>query len=157
MDTRRIEMKNLLVALALTVAVMPCAMAQSGLVTLPSKYSVADTTDRLEAAVKSEPGFLVFGRMDYQAIAATQNAKVRPSQLLLFGRGGGVQPLLSAAPTLAIDLPLKALVWEDESGKVWVSHNTAEFLKDRHSALGVDKFLKQITDRTASFVKKAIE
>ena len=150
-------MKSLLVALALTIGIAPCAIAQSGLVTLPSKYSVVDTTDRLEAAVKSEPGFLIFGRMDYQAIAATQSAKVRPSQLLLFGRGGGVQPLLSAAPTLGIDLPLKALVWEDENGKVWVSYNTAEFLKDRHSAQGVDKFLKQITERTASFVRQAIE
>src|SRR5579862_9764084 len=154
-------MKTLLFALALALAlttfIAPCAVAQSGLVTVPSKYSVAETTDRLEAAVKSEPGFLIFGRIDYVAIAATQSAKIRPSQLLLFGRGGALQALLSAAPTLAIDLPLKALVWEGESGKVWVSYNTAEFLKDRHSARGVDDVLKQITDRTASFVKKAID
>jgi uncharacterized protein (DUF302 family) len=64
---------------------------------------------------------------------------------------------LRRPPTLAIDLPLKALVWEDESGKVWVSHNSAEFLKDRHSAQAVDKLLKRLTDRTASFVKHAIE
>jgi uncharacterized protein (DUF302 family) len=76
---------------------------------------------------------------------------------LLFGRGRAVQTLLSAAPTLGIDLPLKALVWEDENGRAWVSYNTAEFLKDRHSAQGVEKLLKQITDRTASFVRKAID
>jgi uncharacterized protein (DUF302 family) len=58
---------------------------------------------------------------------------------------------------LGIDLPLKALVWEDENGRAWVSYNTAEFLKDRHSAQGVEKLLKQITDRTASFVRKAID
>ena len=150
-------MKTLFIAFAFTMAIAPCAVAQSGLVTLPSKYSVADTTDKLEAAVKSEPDFLIFGRVDYSAIAAAQSAKVRPSQLLLFGRGRAVQILLSAAPTLAIDLPLKALVWEDGSGKVWVSHNTAEFLKDRHSVQGIDNLLKQITDRTASFVRKAIE
>ena len=79
------------------------------------------------------------------------------NQLLLFGRGRALQPLLSVAPTLAIDLPLKALVWEDGSGKVWISYNTAEFLIDRHAAQEIDKVLKQITDRTASFVKKAIE
>jgi uncharacterized protein (DUF302 family) len=150
-------MKSLLVALALAIAIAPCAMAQSGLVTLPSKYSVADTASWLEAAVESEPGFLIFGRIAYHDIAASQGVKVRPSQLLLFGRGRAVQHLLSAAPTLGIDLPLKALVWEDENGKVWVSHNTAEFLRDRHSAQGVDNLLKQLTDRTASFVKKAIE
>ncbi|HLX80563.1 MAG TPA: DUF302 domain-containing protein [Burkholderiales bacterium] len=115
-------MKTLLFALALALAlttfIAPCAVAQSGLVTVPSKYSVAETTDRLEAAVKSEPGFLIFGRIDYVAIAATQSAKIRPSQLLLFGRGGALQSLLSAAPTLALDLPLKALVWEGEGGKV---------------------------------------
>ena len=139
------------------MVITPCAVAQSGLVTLPSKYSVADTTDKLEAAVKSEPDFLIFGRIDYSAIAAAQSAKVRPTQLLLFGRGRALQSLLSAAPTLAIDLPLKALVWEDGSGKVWISYNTAEFLIDRHAAQGIDNVLKQITDRTASFVKKAIE
>ncbi len=151
-------MKALLFALALvTTFIAPCAVAQSGLVTVPSKYSVMETTDRLEAAVKSEPGFLIFGRIDYVAIAATQAAKVKPSQLLLFGRGNALQSLLSVAPTLALDLPLKALVWEGEGGKVWVSYNTAEFLKDRHSAQGVDSVLKQITERTASFVNKAID
>jgi uncharacterized protein (DUF302 family) len=150
-------MKTLLVALAFSIAIAPCAMAQSGLVTLPSKYSAAETSDRLEVAVKSEPDFLIFGRVDYHAIAAAQGAKVRPSRLLLFGRGRAVQTLLSAAPTLGIDLPLKALVWEDENGRAWVSYNTAEFLKDRHSAQGVEKLLKQITDRTASFVRKAID
>jgi uncharacterized protein (DUF302 family) len=150
-------MKTLLVALALNIAILPCAVAQSGLVTLPSKYSAAETSNRLEVAVKSEPGFLIFGRVDYHAIAAAQGAKMRPSQLLLFGRGRAVQTLLSAAPTLGIDLPLKALVWEDENGKVWVSYNAADFLKDRHSAQGIEKLLNQITERTASFAKKAID
>jgi uncharacterized protein (DUF302 family) len=150
-------MKTLFIALVFTMVVAPCAVAQSGLVTLPSKYSVADTTDKLEAAVKSEAEFLIFGRIDYSAIAAAQGAKVRPTQLLLFGRGRALQSLLSTTPTLAIDLPLKALIWEDGSGKVWISYNTAEFLTERHSAQAIDKLLKQITDRTASFVKKAIE
>lgn len=150
-------MKALIVGLALNLAIAACAVAQGGLVTLPSKHAAAETSDRLEVAVKSEAGFLIFGRVDYHAIAAAQGAKVRPSTLLLFGRGRAVQPLLSAAPTLGIDLPLKALVWEDEMGKVWVSYNTADFLRDRHSAQGVEKQLKQLTDRTASFVRKAIE
>jgi len=99
----------------------------------------------------------MLGRIAYQAIAAAQGATVRPTQLLMFGRGQAVRPLLSEAPTLGIDLPLKALVWEDASGKVWVSHNTAEFLRDRHSAQAVDKFLKGLTARTESFVKKALD
>ena len=92
-----------------------CAPAQTpGVVTRTSKYSVAESIDRVEAAVKAASGFQVFSRVDFQALAAAQGGKVRPTQLLLFGRGTVLQPLLPQHPLTAIDLPLKILAWEGD-------------------------------------------
>jgi uncharacterized protein (DUF302 family) len=77
--------------------------------------------------------------------------------LSIFGGGRALQPLLPANPKAAIDLPLKVLAWEDENGKVWVTYNTGEYLKDRHAIKGKDDFIKRLTDVTESFVKKAVE
>ena len=113
------------VALVSGLALATQAAAQSGAITIASKYSVAETADRLEAAVKAEPGFAVFGRIDYQSIAASQGGKVRPTWLVLFGRGRAVQTLLSKAPTLGLDLPLKVLVWGSGDGIVRLTYNSA--------------------------------
>jgi len=150
-------MKRLIFAVAMTfIAVTPAAAADS-LVTTPSKYSVAETIDRLESTVRSAGDFQIFARIDFQAFAATQGGKIRPSQLSIFGGGRALQPLLPANPKAAIDLPLKVLAWEDENGKVWVTYNTGEYLKDRHAIKGKDDFIKRLTDVTESFVKKAVE
>lgn len=150
-------MKRLLFGFVLIVTMAAHAVGQSGAITITSKYSVVETADRLEAAVKAEPGFVVFSRIDYQSIAASQGGKVRPSELVLFGRGGGLQPLLNAAPTLGLDLPLKVFIWEAEDGTVRMTYNSAEFLRSRHSVEGSDAVLKQITQRTAAFAKTAAE
>ena len=149
-------MKCLIFAIAMIVIAAPAAAAD-GLVTTPSKYSVAETIDRFESSVRSAGNFQIFARIDFQALAATQGGKVRPSQLSIFGGGRALQPLLPGNPKAAIDLPLKVLAWEDENGKVWVTYNAGEYLKDRHSIKGNDDVLKRITDVTASFVKRAVE
>lgn len=143
----------------LSVALFPFgALAQEiGLVTIPSKYSVAEAHDRIEGAIKLSDGFQVFARLDFQSLAASQGGKIRPSQLLLFGRGTVLQPLLPQNPVAAIDLPLKILAWEDESGKVMLSYNTGELLAQRHGIKGKDEVLKRITNATASFAKLATE
>lgn len=150
-------MRGLLFGLALTATIAAEAIAQTGAVIITSKYSVVETADRLEAAVKSEPGFVVFERINYQSMAASQGGKVRPIQLVLFGRGAALQSLLTAAPTLGLDLPLKVLIWEAEDGVVRLIYNTAEFLKGRHSVEGIDAVLKQIVQRTATFAKKSAD
>lgn len=150
-------MNCLILATAMTlIAVTPAAAADS-LVTRPSKYGVAETIDRFESTVRGAGDFQIFARIDFQAFAATQGGKVRPSQLSIFGGGRALQPLLPANPRVAIDLPLKVLAWEDENGKVWVTYNTGEYLKDRHPIKGNDDVLKRMTDVTDSLVKKAIE
>ena len=157
MARERDKMKRLILAVAMTlIAITPAAAADS-LVTTPSKYSVAETIDRLESTVRSAGDFQIFARIDFQAFAATQGGKIRPSQLSIFGGGRALQPLLPANPKAAIDLPLKVLAWEDENGKVWVTYNTGEYLKDRHAIKGKDDFIKRLTDVTESFVKKAVE
>ncbi len=149
-------MKRLIFAMALWLGLAASAVADDGLVTIPSKYPVAETLDRLDAAAKAEK-FQVFARVDFQALAASNGGKVRPNQLLIFGRGGVLPPLLPATPRVAIDLPLKALAWEDEAGKVWLAVNTGEYVRDRHGIAGKDDLFKRLTDATLALARKAAE
>lgn len=102
-----------------------------GLVQVDSPHAVSDTMDRLEAAVK-ERGFRVFARIDHAAGAASVDMTLRPTQLLIFGNPQGGTPLMQNAQTMGIDLPLKALVYEDAQGQVRVAFNDPAFLADRH-------------------------
>jgi len=95
----------------------------NGLVHTSSIYSVVDTLRRLETLLEFN-GLTIFARVDHSGEAAKVGLQMRPTQLLIFGSPKGGTPLMQAAPTVAIDLPLKALVWEDEHGKVWISYNS---------------------------------
>lgn len=129
-----------------------------GLVTIASRHSVVETIDRFEASVKAAPGgFRVFSRVDFQELAASQGGTVHPSQLIVFGRGGVLQTLLSQAPVAAIDLPLKALAWEDQNGKVWLTYNSGEYLAQRHGLQGRDDVLKRLTSLIDKFARGAAE
>ena len=149
-------MKSLGIAMAVLIFLAGPARAADGLVAVKSAHGVKETLDRFEVAAKGK-GLNIFLRLDHAAGAKKVGKTLRPTELLVFGNPQGGTPLMVCAQTAGIDLPLKALVWEDENGKVWVSYNTADFLRDRHSAQSVEKFLKQLTERTASFVNKAIE
>jgi uncharacterized protein (DUF302 family) len=107
------------------------AMAIDGLTTLSSDYSARDTADRLEAAVKKK-GMTVFARIDHAAGAVAVGMPLPPTELLIFGNAKAGTPLMQAAPTIGIDLPLKALVYEDSAGKVWLSYNEPRWLAQRH-------------------------
>jgi uncharacterized protein (DUF302 family) len=136
----------------------PRLAQDAGLVTIPSRHSVAETADRFEAAVKAGAGgFRVFLRMDFQELAASQNGKVGPAQLIVFGRGGVLPALLPQAPVAAIDLPLKVLAWQDQDGNTWLTYNTGEYLAQRHDVKGKEDVLKRLTDITAAFAKSAAE
>src|SRR5438270_8694740 len=107
----------------------------SGLVQVASRYSVDETMLRLEAAV-AEEGLQVFAVIDHSGEAAKVGLKMRPTKVLIFGSPKGGTPLMLMAPSLAIDLPLKALVAEDAEGKVSVTYNDPEYLKQRHGVPG---------------------
>ena len=110
-------------------------MAADGLITFPSNSTVKATLDRLESEVKAR-GIAVFARIDHAAGASEAGLALRPTELLIFGNATAGTPLMQAAQTIGIDLPLKALAWEDASGRVWLSYNDPGWLARRHGLDG---------------------
>ncbi len=110
----------------------PAPTPDNGMVHLSSPYSVPETLQRVETLLR-EKGLTIFCRVDHSGEAEKVGLKMHPTQLILFGSPKGGTPVMLAAPTIAIDLPLKALVWEDAGGKVWVSCNSPEYLQRRHN------------------------
>lgn len=123
-----------------------------GIISKPSKYSVPDTIERLEALVQTR-GIKVFARVDHSGEAEKVGIKMPPTQLLIFGNPKGGTPVMLAAPTAAIDLPLKALAWQDADGKVWLSYNDPEYLKRRFDL--TDDQIKTIAG-TGSLIEQAL-
>jgi len=103
----------------------------NGIVNLPSNHSVDQTVERLQAILHSK-GVTMFALVDHSGEAAKAGLKMPPTKLLIFGSPKAGTPLMIAAPSIAIDLPLKILVWEDADGKVWVSYNDLAYLQQRH-------------------------
>jgi len=104
----------------------------NGMIHLSSPYSVPETQQRLEALLTSK-GLAIFCRVDHSGEAEKSGLKMPLTKLIIFGSPKSGTPLMLAAPTLAIDLPLKALVWQDSAGKVWLSCNSPEYLQSRHN------------------------
>jgi uncharacterized protein (DUF302 family) len=117
----------LALAVALSLASTVSAAAVDGLITKPRAYPATETLERLEAALK-ERGFIIFTRLDHTAAAESVGLKMPTSTVLVFGNPRLGTPVFIKHPTLAINLPLKALVWEDASGKVSLSYNSAQYL-----------------------------
>lgn len=102
-----------------------------GIVSVESQFEVTETIDRLAETV-TRLGLLVFGRIDHAAGARDVGLALRPTELLIFGNPKGGTPLMQDKQIAGIDLPVKALAWKDETGKVWLSYNAAEWLAARH-------------------------
>ena len=110
-------------------------MAAEGLTTIPSSYGPKDTMNRLEAAVKAK-GMTVFARIDHAAGASAVALSLRPTEVLIFGNAKAGTPLMQSVQTIGLDLPLKVLVWQDISGKTWLSYNDPAWLAKRHGLSG---------------------
>ena len=119
-----------LVGLALA-AFVSVAGAADGLIAVKSPYSAKDTMSRLEDLVKQR-GLNVFARIDHAAGASKVGKSLRPTELLIFGNPQGGTPFMECAQSAGIDLPLKALVWEDAQGQVWLAYNDPSYLAQRH-------------------------
>lgn len=104
---------------------------KNGIVDVPSNHSVDETVDRLKNILQSK-GVTLFALIDHSGEAAKVGMKMPPTKLLIFGSPKAGTPLMLAAPSIAIDLPLKILVWQDTQGKVWLSYNSPEYLAERH-------------------------
>jgi uncharacterized protein (DUF302 family) len=154
--------KHAVASLAFSVAFVAMAVAahaaDNGVISKPSKHSVQETVAYFEEAVKQKEkmGFFVFTVIDHAAAAKKAGLEMRPRTLIVFGNPRVATPVMTKTPLLAVDAPLKALVWEDDQGKVWLSYNSAEYLfktiYPRHGAEAEDpppleKLLDLISDQ----------
>jgi uncharacterized protein (DUF302 family) len=130
-------------------------MAVQGLTTLKSSHGPRDTMNRLEAAVKAR-GMTVFARIDHSAGAAAAGLSLNPTELLIFGNARGGTPLMQTAQTIGIDLPLKALVWQDASGSTWLSYNDPAWLAQRHGLSGTEVPIGNLTGALDVVAKAAV-
>ncbi len=131
------------------------AFAADGLIAVKSPHSAKDTMDRLEETVKQR-GLNVFARIDHAAGAAKISKSLRPTEVLIFGNPQGGTPFMECAQTVGIDLPLKALVWEDSASMVWLGYNDPAFLAQRHGAAScpaVDNLQKALGSIVEAVVK----
>ena len=128
-------------------------MPAEGIVEVSSSHTVDQTIQQLQTALAAH-ALQVFALVDHGGEAAKVGMKMPPTKLLIFGSPKAGTPLMIAAPSLAIDLPLKALVWEDQKGKVWVSYNSPEYLQKRHGV--PDDLVKNIAGAGA-LIAKAVE
>jgi uncharacterized protein (DUF302 family) len=126
------QLALLLVGLALPASAADnMTKKKNGIIDVPSNHSVDETVDRIKNILQSK-GITVFALIDHSGEAAKVGMKMPPTKLLIFGSPKAGTPLMLAAPSIAIDLPLKILVWEDKEGKVWLSYNSPEYLAKRH-------------------------
>lgn len=104
----------------------------NGIVDIPSNHSVDETVERLRGILAAK-GVTLFSLVDHSGEAEKAGMKMPATKLLIFGSPKAGTPVMLAAPSIAIDLPLKILVWEDSGGKVWVSYNSPAYLQKRHN------------------------
>jgi uncharacterized protein (DUF302 family) len=130
-------------------------MSGDGLVTIPSAHNVPETVERLESVVKAK-GLTMFASVDHAAGAKAVGLALAPTFLVIFGNAKGGTPLMQADQRVGIDLPLKALVWQDNAGKTWLTYNDPEWIAQRHG-LGheVDQVVKTISGTLAAISKEA--
>jgi len=125
---------------------------ENGLIHISSPYSVPETLQRVESILRGK-NLTIFARIDHSGEAEKVGLAMRPTQLIIFGSPKVGTPMMIASPTLAIDLPLKALVWQDANEKVWISYNDPNYLKQRHNIS--DELLKNISG-VGALLEKAV-
>ncbi len=130
-------------------------MRAEGLTILPSAHGARETMDRLAAEVVGA-GMTIFARVDHAAGAAAVGMTMAPMEVLVFGAPKAGTRLLLAAPTVGIDLPLKALVWQDEAGTVWLAYNQPAWIAQRHGVAG-QKVVEAMTDGLARLAEAAAD
>jgi len=130
-------------------------MAADGLTTLRSSFGPTETMDKLEAAVKAK-GLTIFARIDHAAGATEAGLSLRPTEVLIFGNAKGGTPLMQSRQTIGIDLPLRALVWQDAAGVTWLSYNDPGWLAKRHGVgHEADAAVNALTAALANLADKA--
>ncbi len=130
--------------------------ASKGLATIASDFGPKETMDRLENEVRAK-GLNVFARIDHAAGAKEAGLDLRPTELIIFGNARGGTPLMQAAQTVGMDLPLKALVWQDETGKTWLSYNEPAWIAERYGLSTAGQVVSNLTAALTAVTRAAAE
>jgi len=127
-----------------------------GLTSIPSSFGPKETMDRLDAEIRTK-GMTVFARIDHAAGAAEVGLTLPPTELIIFGNARGGTPLMQSEQTVGIDLPLKALVWEDAAGKTWLSFNEPRWIAQRHSVANAEQVVSKLAAALSAMARTAAE
>jgi uncharacterized protein (DUF302 family) len=147
-------MKKIILIPLLTILMAATAAAQGGLVSLKSNHDVLTTANRLENVLK-EKGVTVFARIDHAAGAQRIGQVLNPTMLIIFGNPAMGTPLIQRSRTIGIDLPLKALIWEDRAGQVWFSYNAPDYLASRHGITEMGDLVQKMEQALSNFARAA--
>ncbi len=147
-------MRHLFLALISLLCFVSMAFADNGLISIKSSHDVQRTADRLENTLRGK-GMTVFIRINHAEGAQKVGKKLRPTELVVFGNPKVGTPLMQCSQSVAIDLPQKALIWEDEAGHVWLSYNDPKYLAKRHGITECVNVIKKIEKALSNFAHAA--
>jgi uncharacterized protein (DUF302 family) len=141
-------------ALSILLPLSTISVAGEGMIRIKSQHSVAETADKLVKVLTSK-GMTVFNRIEHSKGAQKVGINIVNTQVVIFGNPKVGSPLMKCAPTVAIDLPQKALIQEDEKNVVWISYNNPQYLKERHNIVGCDVVLNKVSKALSNFATAA--
>ena len=147
-------MIRILTSILIILTLVSVTYADSGLVTVKSSHSVKDTADRLVSALETK-GMTVFNRINHAEGAKKVGKTLLPTELVIFGNPKVGTPLMICSRSVAIDLPQKALIWEDAQGQVWLNYNNPQYLAERHGITGCQEVLKKVAGALKNFASAA--
>jgi len=144
---------SIFIILAIILIALP-ALAADGVISVASRYSVSETADRLESVLQQK-GMTIFNRISHSEAAAKVEIDIRATELIIFGNPKVGSPLMKCQQSVALDLPQKALIWQDADNKVWISYNDPAYLKKRHDLSGCEPVIAKVTKALAGITKAA--
>ena len=145
--------KTIFIALSILFTAIPVA-AVDGMVNVSSTFTVEETADRMERILK-EKGMTIFNRIKHSEGARKVGISLRATELIIFGNPKVGSPLMRCQQSVAIDLPQKALIWEDDKAKVWISYNDPRYLERRHDISGCEEVISKIQQALGGITKAA--
>ena len=145
--------KSSITLLLILFTVLPL-MAAEGLINVQSDFNVKETTERLEN-ILNEKGMTIFNQINHSDAAQKVGVELRETRLIIFGNPKVGSPLMQCQQSVAVDLPQKAIIWEDDKSKVWISYNDPRYLGKRHNIIGCDEVISKVEKALSGITKAA--
>jgi len=147
-------MKKASITLLLILFTVLPLMAAEGLINVQSDFNVKETTERLES-ILNEKGMTIFNQINHSDAAQKVGVELRETRLVIFGNPKVGSPLMQCQQSVAVDLPQKAIIWEDDKSKVWISYNDPRYLGKRHNIIGCDEVISKVEKALSGITKAA--